>query len=206
MTTDTKIAPQGAQGLAATFFADARRLNLTAADIVPQLMARPEFADCLPPAPGAQHELDVWYGPMPESNGKENWTAVLRRKGQCISEGITISRSEYKDRVRYSADRIRYLLGELKDEPDILTYDGDLCTEEGKALEAMAQATATLRAGPDVMAVLDQLANGRHLNEVPNPGDDSLRALAERAGPGHVRDALLSHAGRLDALLLLIKT
>ncbi|CAB5514448.1 hypothetical protein LMG26857_03507 [Achromobacter anxifer] len=205
MTTDTKTTPHGAQGLAATFFAEARRLNLTAADIVPQLMARPEFADCLPPASGAQHELDVWYGPMPESNGKENWTAVLRRKGQCISEGFTISRSEYKDRVRYSADSLRYLLGELQDEPDILTYDGDLCTEEGKALEAKAQTNAALRAGSDVMAVLDQLANGRHLDKVANHGDDSLRALAERAGPGHVRDALLAHADRLDALLLVVK-
>lgn len=70
-------------------------------------------------------ELTVWYGAMPETNGKTNWTAILHRKGQQIWEGITIDRSEYPDRVRYEADRMRYLIGELPDEPDILSYDAD---------------------------------------------------------------------------------
>lgn len=67
--------------------------------------------------------LTVWYGSMPESNGKENWTAILHRKGVCISEGITVDRSEYPERVRYAADCMRYLIGEIQDEPDILAYD-----------------------------------------------------------------------------------
>lgn len=71
----------------------------------------------------AQPALTVWYGSMPESNGKTNWTAVLHRKGGCMSNGITIDRSEYPERVRYEADRMRYLIGELADEPDILAYD-----------------------------------------------------------------------------------
>lgn len=70
-------------------------------------------------------ELTVWYGDMPETNGKTNWTAMLHRKGQHPWEGITIDRSEYPDRVRYEADRMRHLIGELDDEPDILTYDAD---------------------------------------------------------------------------------
>lgn len=70
-------------------------------------------------------ELTVWYGAMPETNGKTNWTAILHRKGQQIWEGITIDRSEYPDRVRYEADRMRHLIGELPDEPDILSYDAD---------------------------------------------------------------------------------
>lgn len=70
-------------------------------------------------------ELTVWYGAMPESNGKTNWTAILHRKGQKPWEGITIDRSEYPDRVRYEADRVRHLIGELADEPDILAYDAD---------------------------------------------------------------------------------
>lgn len=70
-------------------------------------------------------ELTVWYGAMPETNGKTNWTAILHRKGQQIWEGITIDRSEYPDRVRYEADRMRHLIGELPDEPDILSYDVD---------------------------------------------------------------------------------
>ncbi|MEB2739449.1 hypothetical protein [Citrobacter portucalensis] len=70
-------------------------------------------------------ELTVWYGSMPETNGKTNWTAMLHRKGQHPWEGITIDCSEYPDRVRYEADRMRHLIGELVDEPDILAYDAD---------------------------------------------------------------------------------
>lgn len=70
-------------------------------------------------------ELAVWYGAMPETNGKTNWTAILHRKGQHAWEGITIERSEYPDRVRYEADRMSHLIGELDNEPDILAYDAD---------------------------------------------------------------------------------
>lgn len=77
-----------------------------------------------------QHELTVWYGEMPESNGKTNYTAILRRKEagsllDGLSSGITIARSEYPDRVRYEADRMRFLIGELEVEPDILAYDAE---------------------------------------------------------------------------------
>lgn len=74
--------------------------------------------------------VTVWFGAMPESNGKSNWTAMLiRRQGSLIeamTAGVTLERSEYKDRVRYVADRTRFLLGELTEEPDILAYDPDL--------------------------------------------------------------------------------
>lgn len=77
-----------------------------------------------------QPELTVWLGEMPESNGKTNYTAILRRTGGdnllgSLSSGITIARSEYPDRVRYEADRMRYLIGELIHEPFILDYDSD---------------------------------------------------------------------------------
>ncbi|MCF3452791.1 DUF551 domain-containing protein [Enterobacter hormaechei] len=76
--------------------------------------------------PVSQHpELTVWYGSMPETNGKTNWTAILHRKGECLSTGITIEISEYPDRVRYEADRVRHIIGELKEQPDILAYDAD---------------------------------------------------------------------------------
>jgi hypothetical protein len=76
------------------------------------------------PAPReAQPKLKVWYGSMAESNGKTNWTAILHRGD--ISEGITIDHSEYPDRVRYEADRMRWMIGELVDEPWILDYDAD---------------------------------------------------------------------------------
>lgn len=75
-------------------------------------------------ADGKPH-LTVWYGSMPETNGKTNWTAILHRKGECLSTGITVCRSEYPDRVRYEADRMRHLIGDLADEPNILAYDAD---------------------------------------------------------------------------------
>jgi hypothetical protein len=68
-------------------------------------------------------KLTVWYGPIPESNGKSNFTAILHRGD--ISKGMTISQSEYPERVRYEADRIRWLIGELDREPWVLDYDAD---------------------------------------------------------------------------------
>lgn len=87
-------------------------------------MHRPDCDTCGAPY-ATQPELAVWYGKMPESNGKSNWTAILHRKGQCISEGITIARSEYPGRTLYEADEMRYLIGELDKEPEILDYDAD---------------------------------------------------------------------------------
>jgi len=72
--------------------------------------------------------LAVWYGAMPESNGRTNWTAILHRKNEPLGDGacITIARSEYPDRVRYEADKVRYIIGELPEEPFVLDYDGDI--------------------------------------------------------------------------------
>lgn len=92
----------------------------------------------LPAAPGsttaspapAQPKLKVWFGSMPESNGKRNWTVLLRREDPKglrgdIGNGICIHRSEYYDQARYSADRMRFLIGERAEHPDILEYPGD---------------------------------------------------------------------------------
>lgn len=72
-------------------------------------------------------ELAVWYGSMPESNGKSNWTATLYRKGgDFFLEGFCFARSEYPDRVRYEADRMKWIIGENANKPHILDYDADL--------------------------------------------------------------------------------
>lgn len=82
------------------------------------------YAGVLPAAaPINEPKLAVWYGSMPESNGKSNWTAILHDGN--IGRGITLDRSEYPDRVRYEADRARWLIGELAVEPSILDYDAD---------------------------------------------------------------------------------
>lgn len=78
----------------------------------------------------SQHELTVWYGEMPESNGKSNFTAILRRKDSgnllgSLAQGVCIARGEYPERVRYAADNMRFLIGELDEQPDILAYDTD---------------------------------------------------------------------------------
>lgn len=83
------------------------------------------------PSPSSENTLKVWFGEMPESNGRSNWTAILY-KGRDMMSGITIARSEYKDRVRYEADRVRYIIGELPSEPDILEYDGNLHSGYGR--------------------------------------------------------------------------
>lgn len=72
-----------------------------------------------------QPQMTVWYGAMPETNGKSNYTAILYRKGGDLEDGITLDRSEYPDRVRYEADRARFLIGEIAIEPNILDYDAD---------------------------------------------------------------------------------
>jgi len=97
--------------------------------------------------------LTVWYGSMPESNGKTNWTAILHRKDQRQWEGITVDRSEYPDRVRYEADRMRHLIGELADAPDILTYDADA---HSGYVEQPADAEGLERRVNDLSSVVQQ--------------------------------------------------
>lgn len=85
--------------------------------------------DALDEKPTSQ--LAVWFGSMPESNGKVNWTAILYRKEtntflSDLGDGYTLARSEYTDRVRYEADRVRFLIGELATPPWILDYDSEL--------------------------------------------------------------------------------
>ncbi|MBD9573783.1 hypothetical protein IB260_00550 [Pseudomonas sp. PDM23] len=78
------------------------------------------------PAPELERpRLKVWSAAMPESNGKSNFTAILMREGGDICDGFTIARSEYPDRVRYEADCVRWLIGELPEKPFILDYDAN---------------------------------------------------------------------------------
>jgi len=92
--------------------------------------------------------LSVWYGAMPESNGKSNFTAILNRKdakGFDVFGGFTIARSEYPERVRYEADCVRYLIGEIEKEPFILDYDADKHSgyiAPDRASEGQAQTSA----------------------------------------------------------------
>lgn len=78
-------------------------------------------------AEGATTALSVWYGSMPESNGKTNWPAILGRKGDpefdSIMDGFCFARSEYPERVRYEADEVRWIIGELTEKPCVLDYD-----------------------------------------------------------------------------------
>lgn len=72
---------------------------------------------------GMAAPLKVWEGAMPETNGKSNFTAILYTDD--IMDGITIERSEYPDRVRYEADRMRHMIGQRAEAPCITKYDSE---------------------------------------------------------------------------------
>lgn len=102
-----------------------------------------------------RHELAVWYGKMPESNGKENWTASLYRKtGDAHMDGFCFARSEYADRVRYEADRVRWIIGDLAEKPHILDYDADLHS-------GYIPPAADLLSDPRVVALVEAARNMR---------------------------------------------
>lgn len=105
--------------------------------------------------------LTVWYGSMPESNGKSNWTAMLKRTGgnafSSFADGIIIERSEYPDRVRYEADRMRWLIGERAERPNLLEYDADL--HSGHVAPAAPEHAASERVR--VLSIGDQV---RHVH------------------------------------------
>jgi hypothetical protein len=81
---------------------------------------------------------------MPESNGKSNFTATLMRKGASMfdTNSYTFALSEYPDRVRYEADCMRYLIGELDRAPFILDYDADKHSGYVEPAPATQQASA----------------------------------------------------------------
>ena len=99
--------------------------NARGADINAEELA--DLIAALSPASLAGPELTVWYGKMPESNGRENWTAELRRVHPIDKwdRGFCFARSEYPGRVLYEADRVRWIIGERAERPDILAYDAD---------------------------------------------------------------------------------
>lgn len=74
-----------------------------------------------------QPELEVVIKSFPESNGKQNWAAMLVRKDRSwkglysTSGGITISRGEYWNRVAYDAERTKFLIGAVSTEPALRT-------------------------------------------------------------------------------------
>lgn len=116
-------------------------------DHLRSIAARIRPAPVAAPAPAseavADEKLTVWFGSMPESNGKENWTAILYRKSGSllggIEDGFTLARSEYHDRVRYEADCVRHLIGELPERPGILAYDADMKSSAGDSADAPVQ-------------------------------------------------------------------
>lgn len=151
------------------------------------MLSRPDVfrAAMLQGKSDSKPELTVWYGAMPETNGKTNWTAILHRKGECLSTGITIDRSEYPDRVRYEADRMSHLIGELADEPDILAYDADAHSGYVEPVSNRDELPLSYRQGhQDGLEWAAQLAEANH----PQTGDwlyDDQAELAKaiRKGP-----------------------
>lgn len=144
-----------------------------------------------------QVELEVWYDSMPESCGRVNWTAILHRKGGCISDGVTIARSEYPDRVRYEADCYRYVLGLLPDKPFLLNYDTDKRSDY--VYPPTPQKVALDQAQAELAHAQSQLEKMRVVLE--DAVDDAKSFLASDQGwtrYGNQRDEI---AARYDAVL-----
>lgn len=119
-----------------------------------------------PAAAPSAPALTVFYGAMPESNGAQNFTATLTRKGAVgldRFDGFTFSRSEYPDRVRYDADCMRHLIGELDKEPDLLDYDET--KHSGYAEPAAAPAIQQEAAALDDVPVRKQTDLSRRLRD-----------------------------------------
>ena len=101
------------------------------ANITPSTQA----ADSVQEDAAQQPRLKVRVTAFPESNGKQNWTALLVRAdkwdglvGNC--GGISLARGEMWNRVAYEAECARFLIGERDTEPFILDYGDDIKTPE----------------------------------------------------------------------------
>ena len=59
-----------------------------------------------------ENKVRLWFGSMPESNGKKNYTAILyfRKSGLLSGPTFTLERSEFENRVRWSADYLQWML------------------------------------------------------------------------------------------------
>lgn len=141
----------------------------------------------------AKPELTVWFGSMPESNGKHNWTVMLGHKDDVWS-GITIERTEYKDRARYEADRLRHLIGELAEAPDICAYDADLRTSEAESVRPQAEPVAVdLSMSGEIWPLICKWAccsKGAEAGKAANAIDDAIReAVSRNAGAAPVAQA-----------------
>jgi hypothetical protein len=92
----------------------------------------PDRCICVPHQP----RLKVVLTSYPESNGKTNWTALLKREDPAWdglpgnSGGITLARGELWNRVAYEAERTKFLLGLRDREPFILDYGDDIKTPD----------------------------------------------------------------------------
>ena len=150
---------------------------------------------------GGKPELTVWYGSMPESNGKANWTAILHRNGEgrCM-DGFTIDRSEYPGRVLYAADRVRYLIGEKSERPSILDYDADAHSGYVKPGNSPVipdgWVACSERMPGEVLAALQNVARlRRNLNDFC--GDKSLIAKCLSEAEGALLNAVNRHSTML---------
>lgn len=103
-----------------------------------------------PQAERPQPELTVWEGPMPESNGRQNYTAVLHRKESTgidlFTDGFQFARSEYPDRTRYEADFMRWLIGERDVKPELWDDCYDMDKHSGYAAPAAQHAESGAQA------------------------------------------------------------
>lgn len=84
----------------------------------------------------------------------------------------------------------------------IESANGTICEVYSHMGIAEADANQHLiAAAPELLEALDQAANGRYLDGIPNHDDDSLRSIAHVLPDGWARTALLRHAARIDTAI-----
>lgn len=107
--------------------------------------------------------LTVWSGPMPESNGRHNYTAVLHRKDSegldRFTDGFQFARGEHPDRVRYEADFMRWLIGERDTKPELWDDCYDMDKHSGykapvKAVDDARDAALPAEPTPEIVAAM----------------------------------------------------
>jgi hypothetical protein len=87
--------------------------------------------------------LVVTFRPMPESNGKVNWTVQLVRAKpagpiESTLSSVCFHRGENYQIARYAADCLRFTIGHLLSKPSILEYDDKDLTVPAEFREQLA--------------------------------------------------------------------
>jgi hypothetical protein len=119
------------------------------------------------------------------------------RKGEGLFDGenFSFARSEYPDRVRYEADCVRYIIGELAEKPFILDYDSELRSDYVEQPDNRGTLITELQA----KLVSYECTDGQPTELELHRADYQSIKSAGFESPGELLDAYLNLQAKLDA-------